>query len=431
MAMDVKRDPAILKRKKIRRAILGGLAILAIIAISVAVSRLRPAAPGVSATTLWFGTVKRGPLVREVHGAGTLVPEDIRWIPATTAGRVEDIILRPGAIVKPGTVILTLSNPDLVMQANNAELQWKASVAQLETARANLRSGRLTQQAAVADAESQLKVNQATLDANKQLKEQGIVAELTVKQMQAAVEQAQSRLDLAKESLRIAIENEQAQIAPQEATANQQKANFETFERQLGDLQVKSTMSGVLQVIPVERGQQVAQGANLARVADPTTLKATVRISETTTKDLAIGQQADIDTRSGHIPGHVTRIDPNSTNGTVGVDVSLDGPLPAGARPDLSVDGVIELERLENVLQVERPAFGQENQTVGLFKLLSTDGGKIMAGQEAGHEATQTPVKLGKASVQFIEVLEGLQEGDRVFLSDMSQYDGFNRIKLQ
>src|SRR5215471_14315029 len=204
MAMDVKRDPAILKRKKIRRAILGGLAILAIIAISVAVSRLRPAAPAVSATTLWFGTVKRGPLVREVHGAGTLVPEDIRWIPATTAGRVEDIILRPGAIVKPGTVILTLSNPDLVMQANNAELQWKASVAQLETARANLRSGRLTQQAAVADAESQLK-------------DQGIVADLTVKQMQAAVEQAQSRLDVAKESLRIAIENESAQIAPQEA----------------------------------------------------------------------------------------------------------------------------------------------------------------------------------------------------------------------
>src|SRR5262249_42889301 len=249
MAMDVKRDPAILKKKKIRRAVLGGLAILAIIAISVAVSRLKPAAPGVSATTLWFGTVKRGPLVREVHGAGTLVPEDIRWIPATTAGRVEDIILRPGAIVKPGTVILTLSNPDLVMQANNAELQWKASVAQLETARANLRSGRLTQQAAVADAESQLKVNQATLDANKQLKEQGIVAELTVKQMQAAVEQAQSRLDVAKESLRIAIENEKAQIAPQEATVNQQKANFETFERQLGDLQVKSTMNGVLQII--------------------------------------------------------------------------------------------------------------------------------------------------------------------------------------
>jgi len=429
MAMDVKRDPAILKKKKIRRAILGGLAIIAIIAISVAVSRLKPAAPSVSATTLWFGTVKRGPLVREVHGAGTLVPEDIRWIPATTSGRVENIILRPGAIVKPGTVILMMSNPDLQMQANNAELQWKSSVAALENARSQLKANRVTQQAAVTDAESQLKVNQATLDANKQLKEQGLVADLTVKQMQANVDQAQSRLDVAKESLRIAIENEKSSLAPQEATVNQQKANFETFQRQLGDLEVKSTMNGVLQIIPVERGQQVAQGANLARVADPSTLKATVRISETTTKDLAIGQLADIDTRSGHIKGHVTRIDPNSTNGTVGVDVSLEGALPPGSRPDLSVDGVIELERLENVLQVERPAFGQENQTVGLFKLIPTDG-KIMAGQEAGHEATQTPVKLGKASVQFIEVLEGLQEGDRVVLSDMSQYDGYNRIKL-
>jgi len=416
MAMDVKRDPAILKKKKIRRAILGGLAIIAIIAISVAVSRLKPAAPSVSATTLWFGTVKRGPLVREVHGAGTLVPEDIRWIPATTSGRVENIILRPGAIVKPGTVILMMSNPDLQMQANNAELQWKSSVAALENARSQLKANRVTQQAAVTDA-------------NKQLKEQGLVADLTVKQMQANVDQAQSRLDVAKESLRIAIENEKSSLAPQEATVNQQKANFETFQRQLGDLEVKSTMNGVLQIIPVERGQQVAQGANLARVADPSTLKATVRISETTTKDLAIGQLADIDTRSGHIKGHVTRIDPNSTNGTVGVDVSLEGALPPGSRPDLSVDGVIELERLENVLQVERPAFGQENQTVGLFKLIPTDG-KIMAGQEAGHEATQTPVKLGKASVQFIEVLEGLQEGDRVVLSDMSQYDGYNRIKL-
>jgi HlyD family secretion protein len=287
----------------------------------------------------------------------------------------------------------------------------------------------VTQQAAVTDAESQLKVNEATLEANKQLQQQGLVADLTVKQMQAAVDQAQSRLSVAKDSLNIAIENEKSSLAPQEATVNQQKANYETFQRQMSDLEVKSTMNGVLQVIPVERGQQVGQGANLARVADPSTLKATVRISETTTKDLAIGQLADIDTRSGHVKGHVTRIDPNSTNGTVGVDVSLEGALPPGARPDLSVDGVIQLEKLVNVLQVERPAFGQEDQQVSLFKLIPA-GAPILAGQEAGHEAVQTPIKLGKASVQFIQVLEGLQEGDRVVLSDMSQYDGFNRIKL-
>lgn len=429
MAMDVKRDPAILRRKKIRRAILGGIGIIAIIAISVAVSKLRPAAPGVSATTLWFGTVKRGPLVREVHGAGVLTPEDIRWIPSTTSGRVENIILRPGAIVKPGTVILVMSNPDLESQARTAESQWKSSQAALLNAKATLRANRLTQEAAVSDAESQLAVNQADLDANKQLGAQGLVAQLTVQQKQAAVDQAKNRLDVAKKSLAIAIENETSQIAPQEAAVEQQKGNFDMLQRQLGDLQVKSTMDGVLQVIPVERGQQVGAGANLARVADPKVLKAEVRISETQTKDLAIGQEADIDTRSGHVKGHVTRIDPSSTNGTVGVDVGLDGPLPPGARPDLSIDGVIQLEKLENVLQVERPAFGQENQTVGLFKLVSV-GGPILAGQEAGHEAVSTPVKLGKASVQFIEVLEGLQEGDRVVLSDMSQYDGFNRIKL-
>ncbi len=429
MAMDVKRDPAILKKKKIRRAILGGLAIIAVIVISVAVSKLKPAAPGVSATTLWFGTVKRGDLVREVHGAGTLVPENIRWIPATTSGRVEELVLRPGAIVKPGTVILILSNPDLESQAKSAELQWRSSQATLENAKATLRSNRLTQEAAVVDAESQLAVNQATLDANKQLQAQGLVADLTIKQMQANVDQAKTKLDLAKKSLDIATENEQSNIAPQEAAVAQQKAAFDQFERQLGDLRVKSMMSGVLQVIPVEVGQQVAQGANLARVADPSVLKAEVRISETQTKDLALGQPADIDTRNGHVKGHVTRIDPSSTNGTVGVDVGLDEALPPGARPDLSVDGVIQLEKLVNVLQVERPAFGQEDQQVSLFKLIPA-GAPILAGQEAGHEAVQTPIKLGKASVQFIQVLEGLQEGDRVVLSDMSQYDGFNRIKL-
>ena len=429
MAMDVTRDPAILKKKTIRRAILGGLAIIAVIVISVAVSKLKPAAPGVSATTLWFGTVKRGDLVREVHGAGTLVPENIRWIPATTTGRVEKLVLRPGAIVKPGTVILILSNPDLESQAKNAELQWRSSQATLENAKAQAKSNRITQEAAVADAQSQLAVNKATLDANQQLAAQGLVADLTIKQMQAAVDQAKSRLDVANKSLAIAIENEQSSIAPQEAAVAQQKASFDLYQRQLGDLQVKSMMSGVLQVIPVEEGQQVAPGANLARVADPSVLKAEVRISETQTKDLAIGQPADIDTRNGHVKGHVTRIDPSSTNGTVGVDVGLDEALPPGARPDLSVDGVIQLEKLVNVLQVERPAFGQEDQQVSLFKLIPA-GGPIMAGQEAGHEAVQTPIKLGKASVQFIQVLEGLQEGDRVVLSDMSQYDGFNRIKL-
>ena len=432
--MDVKRDPKILRRKKIRRAVFGGLAIIAVIVISVAVSRLRPAAPGVSATTLWFGTVKRGPLVREVHGAGTLTPEDIRWIPATTSGRVEEIILRPGAILKPGTVILKLSNPDLESQAKTAELAWKSALAQLENTKATLRANRLTQESAVADAQSQLEVTKADLDANKQLGAQGLVAGLTVQQKQAAYDQANGKLDLAKKSLEITIQNEQSAVAPQQAQVDQQRAAYDLLQRELGDLEVKSMMEGVLQVIgedahPVDVGTQVGAGTNLVRVADPKRLKAVVRISETQTKDLKFGLSADIDTRNGHVPGHVVRINPSSTNGTVGVDVTLDGPLPPGARADLSIDGVVELEKMDNVLQVERPAFGQEDQTVGLFRLIP-DGGPVIAGQEAGHEAESTPVKLGKASVQFIQVLEGLKEGDRVVLSDMSQYDGFKRVKL-
>ena len=418
--MDVQRDPAILKRKKRNRLLAAVVVGLAVVALTVAVSRLEPAAPTVadSESVLYFGTVKRGPFTREVRGAGTLVPDDIRWITATTSGRVERIVLHPGAEVQIGTVILELSNLDLEKSVRNAELSLKTALANLENQRTTLANGRLQQEANIADFESSYEVALADLQMNQSLAEGGLVSKQQLLQKQAVVNQAKNRLELAKKQHASAIETASSQLAPSEAAANQAKAELESFSRQLGDLRVKSTMAGRLQLVPVEVGASVNAGAQLARVSDPTRLKAVVRISETQTRDLAIGQLADIDTRNGHVKGQVSRIDPASSQGTVGVDVTLEGPLPAGARPDLGIDGTIELERLTNVLYVESPAFGQENSTISLFKVLPT------------REAVRTPVKIGRRSVQFVEVVEGLVEGDRVVLSDMSQYDSFDRLRL-
>jgi HlyD family secretion protein len=416
--MDVKRDPAILKKKRQRQIALLVLAGIVVVGISVAVNRLQPAAPSVPAGTLWYGTVKRGPMVREVRGAGTLVPEAISWIAARATGRVETIVLQPGAEVKPGTVIVLLSNPDLQQTVKNAELDWRTAQAQLESQKANLATTRISQEIQVSNAKSEISVSQSRLDANKKLLELGIVSELQVKTDQAALDRSRNALELAEKQLKSAIDNEKAQLSPGEANVSQKRAEFDRLAQQLDDLRVKSTMHGRLQLINVEVGRQVALGSDVARVSDPTRLKAEIRISETQTRDLAIGQRADIDTRNGHIPGRVSRIDPASTNGTVGVDVTLEGPLPAGARPDASVDGTIELERLVNVLYVESPAFGQENTVVQLYKVYPDGTG-----------AARSPVKLGRRSVMYVEVLEGLAEGESVVLSDMTQYDSFDRIK--
>jgi HlyD family secretion protein len=419
--MDLQRDPAILRRKKRRQAIGAGVAAVVVIGLSVAVSRLEPAAPTIANadTTLWYGTVKRGPMVREVRGSGTLTPEEIRWIPASAAGRVDRIVLQPGASVAPGTVILELSNPDLQQNVKNAEMDWKTAVAQLANQRATLANSRLTQEAAVSDAEGAHQVALSDLEMNQRLFDSGgLVPAFVVKQKQVALNQAKNRVELAKKQLASSIETAASQMAPAEATVNQRKAEFDRLSRQLADLHVTSGMTGQLQLINVEVGQQVGLGTNLARVSDPTRLKAEIRISETQTKDLRVGQNADIDTRSGHVKGHVSRIDPASKNGTVGVDVTLDGPLPPGARPDLGVDGTIELERLANVLYMESPSFGQEQSTISVFKVLPA------------REAVRVPVKVGRRSVQFIEVVEGLAEGDKVILSDMSQYDGYDKVRL-
>jgi HlyD family secretion protein len=353
-----------------------------------------------------------------VRGAGTLVPEDIRWITTTATGRVERIVLQPGAVVKPGTVILELSNPDLRQQVTDADLAVKAANAQLENARSNLKTTRMSLEINVTDARGAYELAQSDLEANKTLAAQGLVAGQQIKTKELAVQNAKNRWDLAKKQFDASIETEASQLAPQEAAVSSARARFDQLSRQLDGLHVKSDMSGLLQTVGVEVGAQVGPSTNLARVSDPQRLKATVRISETQTRDLAIGQLAKIDARVGVVRGRVTRIDPSSQGGTVGVDVTLEEPLPAGARPDQSVDGIIELQRLENVLYVESPTFGQENSAISLFKVLPNK------------DAVRVTVKLGRRSVQFVEVLEGLVEGDRVILSDMQAYEDRDRVRI-
>jgi HlyD family secretion protein len=411
--------PSQARKKKIRRILYVTAAVIVVGGISLGVSKLKPAAPTVDRAVVWIDAVKRGSMLRQVRGSGTLVPEDIRWIPARSQGRVEKIVLRPGAQVTPDSIILELSNPELTQSVQEAELGFKAAQAALANRKAELQSALLSQESATSNIESQY--NQADLDlqANEKLFKEGLISELTVKQKRGFFEDLKNRLATEKRRLAITREGINSQIAPQEADVNQKKATWELRRKQLDELNVRAGMSGTLQSVPVERGQQVGPGTNLARVANPSNLKAELRIAETQTKDIRIGQYAEVDTRNGVVKGHVSRMDPSSVGGTVGVDVIMDGPLPAGSRPDLSVDGTIQLERLDNIIYVGRPAFGQENSTVTIFKV-SPNG-----------EAHATKVKLGRASVNTIEVIEGLQPGDQVILSDMSQFDAFDRVQLK
>ncbi len=416
--VDIKRDPAILKKKRMRQSAYVVAGVIAIILVTIGVSRLRPAAPEVEYGTVWIDTVKRGPMVRQVRGAGRLVPEDIRWITATTSGRVEQIVLRPGAEVRPGTVIAILSNPQLQQQVAQARLAAESARANLQNQRATLQSSLLTQETSVVRVRSEHNQAALTLEANRELHKEGLIGNLQLKQFEATEAQLRSQLAAAEKQLSIARENVNAQLAPQIAEVNNRAADYRLRSRELGDLQVKSTMAGQLQLLPIEVGQNVGAGSNVARVSNPSALKAELQIAETQTRDLAIGQPAEIDTRNGIVKGRVSRIDPAAQGGTVGVDVTLEGALPAGARPDLSVDGTIQLEHLPDVIQVGAPAFGSENSTVSLFKL------------DGKGEAHRVQVRLGRRSVSLVEVIEGLQPGDQVILSDMSQYDEHDRIRI-
>ena len=416
--VDIARSPEVKRKKKIRRIVYGAVALVAIVLITVGVSRLRPAAPGVDRATVWIDTVKRGPMIRQVRGSGILVPENIRWITATTSGRIERLVLRPGATVTPTTVILEMSNPDLQQSVMEAQLAFRSAEAAFENRKADLQSQLLKEEAGVVTLESQYRQASLTLAANEELYKEKLISELQLKQFRASDSDLKNQLSVARQRLEILKTGMKSQLAPQEAEVNQRRAAMELRLRQLDDLKVKAGMNGVLQVVPVEVGASVQAGAQIARVADPTVLKAELRIAETQTKDIAIGQVAEVDTRNGVVAGKVSRIDPASANGTVGVDITLEGALPAGARPDLSVDGTVRLQKLDDVIFVGRPAFGQEESTITLFKL-SPDG-----------EAHRTKVVLGRSSVNTIEIREGLQPGDQVILSDMSSYDQFDRVKL-
>lgn len=416
--MDIPREGQARKRQ-IRRILysLGGL--MAILLITLGLSKLKPAAPSVEWSTVWPGTVKRGEMFRQVHGLGTLVPEDIRWIPAPNEGRVDRILWLPGKEVLADTVLLELSNPEIELAMFNAEWQLKAAEAGYTDLRVQLESERLDQQAATAKVKAEYHQAKLKADRNELLAKDGLCAEIDLKLSEVMAEELGSRYALEQKRLDISAESVQAQLAAQKIEVERLRAQYQLKRKQFESLKVRAGVDGVLQQLPVQVGQRVPVGTNLARVANPSRLKAEVKIAETQAKDIQFGQPATIDTRNGVIPGHVVRIDPASQNGTVTVDVSLEGPLPKGARPDLSVDGTIELEHLADVLYVERPAFGQEKTTVSLFKVVDERKG-----------AVRVKVKLGRSSVNFIEVLEGLKVGDQVVLSDMSAWDAYDRIRL-
>ncbi len=419
--MDIAR-PNVAKEKRRKRIIYAVIAVVVLAAITEGLRRLKPAAPTVEKNLVWMDQVKRGPMVRQVRGLGTLVPEEIRWIAARTQGRVDKIILRPGAPVQPGTLILELTNPDVVSNAANAKSQLQAAEAQLAGLRVTLESGLLQAESTAAAAKSNFEQARLQAEVNDELFKDGLVSPVQMKLSKVSAEEAATRHEIEQKRYAFAKDSIKPLLAVQEAEVERLASMSRLRNDELEALQVRASMSGVLSALPVEVGAQVQPGTNIARVADPLKLKAEIRIAETQAKDITIGQLATIDTRNGVVEGRVSRIDPAVQNGTVLVDVTIVNELPRGSRPDLSVDGTIELERLNDVVYVGRPAFGQEKSIVGIFK---ANGDKLTS-----TEAARVQVQLGRSSVNTIEILNGLQPGDWVILSDTSSYDSNDRIRL-
>jgi HlyD family secretion protein len=417
--MDIQR-PSNARAKKIRRIIYAAIALVSITGVTYGVTRLRPAAPAVDKATIWTDEVKRGPMIRDVRGIGTLIPVDIRWIPAQTDSRVDRIVLHPGAIVKPDSIILELSDPILQRETLDAEYQLKAAQADLENLKVQINSELLNQKSFTATVRSDYEQAKLQHEVDEKLRAEGIGAEVTAKLSKVKAEQLAIRLKLEEDRTKNAEDSAAARLQAQQSHVDQQRALYDLKRSELDSLYVRSGIEGVLQLVPVDVGQHVTPSTNLARVADPKHLKAEIKIPETQAKDITIGQPATVDTRNGIVKGQVSRIDPSVQNGTVTVDVLFTEPLPNGARPDLSVDGTIELENLKDVLYVGRPVHGQSDSTIGLFKLV-----------EDGSEGLRVSVKLGKSSVNTVEILQGLKVGDKVILSDMSAWDAFDRVRLR
>ncbi len=424
--MDVPRT-GVARKKLIRRIIYAAILLTAIPLITWGLSRLQPAAPTVERATVWIDAVKRGPMLRQVRGLGTLVPEDVLWIPATTEGRVDRILVRAGTSVTANTILLELSNPQLENDALDAQYQWKGAEANLVDLKVKLDSSRLQQQASTAQLKADWTRAQIQAERDEQLLKFGLAAEIQSRLSRTQADELANRHRIEEKRLEISEESIRAQLASQQVQVDKLRALYNLKKSQVDQLKVRAGTEGVLQQLgsgavgapAIEVGQRVSPGAVLAKIAQPWKLKAELKIAETQAKDIALGQAASIDTRNGVIPGKVIRIDPAVQNGTVTVDVKLEGQLPQGARPDLSVDGTVELERLNDVIYVGRPVFGQAQSQITVFRLMPD-----------GKHAERAPVKLGRSSVNTIEVLEGLKVGDQVILSDMTAWDAHNRIRL-
>jgi HlyD family secretion protein len=418
--MDVARPPEVIQQRRRRRIAIGVAVLLLLVATTVALARLKPAAPTVEAGTLWIDAVKRGTMLREVRGPGLLVPDDIRWVTALTDGRVERVLVQPGTSVAADTVLLELSNPQTEQAALTAELDLKAAKAQYQVLKADLERDLLAQESAAATVDAEAAQTDMDAAANDSMAKEGLISSLIARQSRLRANTAAARQKMEQARLLNSRQSVSARLAVQQAEIERTQTMATLRRNAALGLKVRAGIAGVLQQVPVDVGQRISPGTNLARVADPARLKAQLQIAETQVKDVAVGQKAQIDTRNGVAGGHVARIDPAATNGTVTVDVVLDEALPRGARPDMTVDGTVELERLENILYVGRPAFGQEQAKASLFRV-SADGAT----------AALQPVELGRTSVNTIEVVRGLNVGDRVVLSDMSQWDGYDRIRLR
>lgn len=426
--MDIPRGKEVARRKIVRRVILVAAVLIAIPLITWGLSRLKPAAPEVDRATVWVDTVKRGPMVREVRGLGKLVVEEYRWIPAAFDGRIEKINFLPGSKLQANDILMVLSNPDMELAANDFEWQVKQAEANYTNLKVTLESAQLQQKATTEQVRSDLMQAKLTAERDEQLTKSGLKADIETKLSVAKAEELQGRYGLSKQQLDISGSSIQAQLDAQKVQIEKLKAAYVLKKLQVAQLVIRAGASGVLQQLgagapapPLEVGQRVAPGTILAKVAQPSRLKAELLIPETQAKDVNVGQVASIDTRNGIIAGHVVRKDPAAINGTIAVDVRLEGELPEGAVPDLSVDGTITIEKLSDVVYVGRPVIGQAGAKITLFKLDSGDS----------KEAVRAPVTLGRSSVNTIEVVDGLKVGDQVVLSDMSAWDAHNRIRLK
>jgi HlyD family secretion protein len=421
--MDISRPD--IKKKKLRRNLIwAAMALVAVAAAAVGVYRLKPAAPTVDASVVWPDTVKRGPMVRQVRGLGTLVPREdsIQLIPAQTDATVVRIRVLPGTMVTPDTVLMDLADPELQQKLLDAQLALKGAEADYKSLQATLQSTLMDKKAAAAQVNSDYTQDQLQAQTDKQLHDLGVISGLTYNASKNKAEQLTAQHQISQEQIDVNQKAIQVQLASAQAKIDQAKALLDLYQKQEAALEVRAGISGVLTPLatPMAVGQHVTVGTSLAQVVQADKLKAALQIAETQAHDIQLGQPAEIDTHNGVVSGHVTRIDPAVVNGTRTVDVALDGPLPSGAVPQLSVDGTIDLQRLSDVLYVGRPAFGNENSTISLFRI-----------DPDGKTATRTQVKVGRASVTQIQVLDGLKEGDRVILSDMSRYDNTDKVRLE